>query len=41
MRGVVVNRDGAAEVTPGDAALDGVAGSSFDALVARVRTAGD
>ena len=41
MRGVVVNRNGAAEVTPGDAVLDGVAGTSFDALVAQVRATGD
>lgn len=41
MRGVVVNRDGAAEVTPGDAVLDGLAGSPFETLVAQVRAAGD
>ncbi len=40
MRGVVVNRDGAAEVTPGDAVLDGLAGTPFDVLVDRVRAAG-
>ena len=40
MRGVVVNRDGAAEVTPGDAVLDDVAWTPFDELVERVRAAG-
>jgi hypothetical protein len=41
MRGVVVNRDGTAEVTPGDVVLDGLAGAPFDWLLAQVRAAGD
>ena len=41
MRGVIVNRDGAAEVTPGDDPLDALAGTPFDAVVDQVRQAAD
>ena len=42
MRGVIVNRHGAAEVLPGDEdLLDALHGTSFDALVAQVRAATD
>ena len=40
MRGVIVNRDGAAEVLPGDEDfLSGLDGTPFDTLVAQVRAA--
>ncbi len=41
MRGVIVNRDGRAEVLPGDDEdfLDTLDGSDFDGLVAQVRAA--
>jgi hypothetical protein len=40
MRGVIVNRDGAAEVLPGDEDfLSGLDGTPFDTLVAQVRVA--
>lgn len=37
LRGVVVNRDGVAEVTPGNDVLDALAGSQFDEVVGQVR----
>ena len=41
MRGVIVNRDGVAEITPGDDPLDALAGTRFDAVVDLVRQATD
>jgi hypothetical protein len=40
MRGVIVNREGSAEVLPGDEDfLSGLDGTPFDTLVAQVREA--